>query len=52
MQAMSNRFAMRVSAIQRKVTARAGRSGKTSYGDLSARLSAARKRVAQARRGH
>jgi hypothetical protein len=52
MQAVSNRFAVRVSAIQRKVTARAGRAGKTSYGDLSARLTQARKQLAQARRGH
>ena len=48
---LSNRFAVRVSAIQRKVTVRAGRGGKQSYGDMSARLSHARKQVAKARRG-
>ena len=51
MTGLSNRFAVRVSAIQRKVTARAGRSGKQSYGELSARLSHARRQVAKARRG-
>jgi len=50
MNGLSNRFAMRVSSIQRKVTVRAGRSGKTSFGDLSARLNKARKQVAAASR--
>jgi hypothetical protein len=48
---LSNRFAVRVSAIQRKVTARPARTGKVSFGDLSAKLSRARKQVADARRG-
>ena len=50
MKGLSNRFAVRVSAIQRKATVRAGRSGKTSVGDLSARLNKARKQVAAASR--
>lgn len=50
MNGLSNRFAARVSAIQRRVTARAGRSGKANFGDLSARLNKARKQVAAASR--
>lgn len=50
MNGLSNRFAARVSAIQRRVTVRAGRSGKRSFGDLSARLNKARKQVAAASR--
>ena len=46
---LNKRFALRVSSIQRKATARAGRSGKQSFGALSARLSHARKQVARAR---
>jgi hypothetical protein len=50
---LSNRFATRVTAIQRKVSARPTRVGKTAgFRDLSKRLSHARKQVAAARRGH
>lgn len=49
---LSNRFAARVTAIQRKVSARPTRTGKTGYRDMSAKLSHARKQVAAARRGH
>jgi hypothetical protein len=49
---LSNRFAARVTAIQRKVSARPTRAGKAGFRDLSARLSKARKQVAAARRGH
>jgi hypothetical protein len=49
---LSNRFAARVTAIQRKVSARPTRAGKPGFRDLSARLSKARKQVAAARRGH
>jgi hypothetical protein len=51
MTGLSNRFALRVSAIQRKVTRRAGASGKTSYGSMSAKLGHARQQVAKTRRG-
>ena len=50
MPGLNKRFALRVSSIQRKVTSRAARSGKTSFGDLSAKLSHARRQVAHARR--
>jgi hypothetical protein len=56
MNALGSRFAGRVSAIQRKVSAapvrrtRSGGGG-SSFLELSARLSKARKQVAAARRG-
>jgi hypothetical protein len=47
----SNRLAVRVSAIQRKVTARQRTPGRASFTDLSKRLTDARRQVAQGRKG-
>ena len=55
MNALGSRFAVRVSAIQRKVSAapvrRTRSGGGSGFLELSARLSDARKQVAARRRG-
>ena len=49
---LSSRVATRVSAIQRKVTRHGRRRpGRTSFLDLSMRLTEARRQVAQGRKG-
>ena len=49
---LTNRLALRVNAIQRKtVRKNARRAGRTSFLDLSQRLTDARRQVAQGRRG-
>ena len=47
----SSRLAGRVSSIQRKVTVRKRAAGRSSFLDLSKRLTDARRQVAQGRKG-
>jgi hypothetical protein len=47
---MGNRLGLRVTAIQRKVV-RSRKPGRTSFLDLSQRLTDARRQVAQGRKG-